>query len=321
MKILAASAHALCVAAAAGLIGGGSAAVAPSLASRGTSGSFISDGAATSADLAVDSIAPIARLTRLRPVTASDDQTLVPPRKVQQEVEQMAMRAERLGKAGEEVAGELSIVEASLEKVASASGDRELAQEIQAVRAGLCAEQGFRSHERKACEDFMQGACQRKDAAAARLKRRRLISKVLCQRFFAEEAALKASAPAPAPKSSEETLPEPEAPASTGEPASPEFSKKERPLPSQGYKGDLVEHNDNSTATGDWQKEFGPAAGHRDIRAICRDFPDNQWCRLHMYHGSATWSSERSAAAPPTGLCAAFCIGLAFLACGVEGGR
>lgn len=279
----------------------------------------------------------------------------------------MAMRAERLGEDGAELAGELSIVEASLEKVASASGDRGLAREIQAVRAGLCSEQGFRSHERQACEEFMRGACAQAKGAATHLghtraRRRRGVSKVLCQRFFAEEAHLKASAPAPAPTSTGETLPTlpeptlPEsasspagAPASTGEPTLPEesgeesvpesapesvpepgdlkFSKKERPLPSQGYKGELVEHNDASTATGDWQQEFGPVAGHRDFRAICRDFPNNQWCRLHMYHdhAPASWSGERSAAAAPTGLCAAFCFGLALfsanLACGVEGGR
>mmetsp|Transcript_2198 Transcript_2198/g.5028 ORF Transcript_2198/g.5028 Transcript_2198/m.5028 type:complete len:82 (-) Transcript_2198:26-271(-) len=54
----------------------------------------------------------------------------------------------------------------------------------------------------------------------------------------------------------------------------------------------MVEHASGKTATGDWQAEFGPAAGHRSFVEICGDFPDNEWCRLHMYDSrSRRWRS------------------------------
>ena len=36
---------------------------------------------------------------------------------------------------------------------------------------------------------------------------------------------------------------------------------------------------------GDWGAEFGPAAKHRSYASICKDFPDNAWCkRYHPPH-------------------------------------
>jgi len=61
------------------------------------------------------------------------------------------------------------------------------------------------------------------------------------------------------------------------------MSEKMR-LPAQGYWGKLVEHEDGTTATGDWGHEFGPSAGHESFRAICADHPDNPWCYQQGYH-------------------------------------
>jgi len=61
-------------------------------------------------------------------------------------------------------------------------------------------------------------------------------------------------------------------------------SKSGKPLQEQGYSGDLVAHEDQKTMTDDWGLEFGPRAGHRNLRSICQDHPDNEWCFLHGYH-------------------------------------
>lgn len=50
-------------------------------------------------------------------------------------------------------------------------------------------------------------------------------------------------------------------------------------LPTQGYWGKLVEHEDMETATADWGKEFGPGSGHASYAAICKDHPENPWCQ------------------------------------------
>jgi len=49
-------------------------------------------------------------------------------------------------------------------------------------------------------------------------------------------------------------------------------------LPSQGYWGKLVGHDDQKSVTGDWGKEFGAKAGHQTYADICKDHPDNEWC-------------------------------------------
>lgn len=71
-------------------------------------------------------------------------------------------------------------------------------------------------------------------------------------------------------------------------------TKGGRPLQSQGYSGDLVAHEDGSTMTSDWGREFGPHAGHRDIRTICAESPGNEWCELHGYYDSRERSSTSS---------------------------
>jgi len=53
-------------------------------------------------------------------------------------------------------------------------------------------------------------------------------------------------------------------------------------LPTQGYWGKLVEHEDQKTATGDWGKEFGPGSD-KSFEAICAKNPDNPWCYQQGY--------------------------------------
>lgn len=55
-------------------------------------------------------------------------------------------------------------------------------------------------------------------------------------------------------------------------------------LPTQGYWGKLVEHEDMQTSTEDWGHEFGPGANHANIRKICSEHPDNAWCWEQGYH-------------------------------------
>merc|ERR1719215_2389363 len=50
-----------------------------------------------------------------------------------------------------------------------------------------------------------------------------------------------------------------------------EESKK---LPTQGYFGPLVEHEDQKTATQDWGKEWNKAS----YNAFCAKNPTNPWC-------------------------------------------
>lgn len=61
-------------------------------------------------------------------------------------------------------------------------------------------------------------------------------------------------------------------------------TKSGRALQEQGYSGDLVAHEDQVTMTEDWGREFGPHAGHRDIKTICAETPGNEWCDLHGYY-------------------------------------
>jgi len=61
-------------------------------------------------------------------------------------------------------------------------------------------------------------------------------------------------------------------------------TKSGRALQEQGYSGELVAHEDQVTMTSDWGREFGPHAGHRDIKTICLETPGNEWCELHGYY-------------------------------------
>eukprot|EP00747_Dinoflagellata_sp_TGD_P210779 gnl/TRDRNA2_/TRDRNA2_84033_c0_seq1.p2 gnl/TRDRNA2_/TRDRNA2_84033_c0~~gnl/TRDRNA2_/TRDRNA2_84033_c0_seq1.p2 ORF type:complete len:125 (+),score=25.80 gnl/TRDRNA2_/TRDRNA2_84033_c0_seq1:38-376(+) len=53
------------------------------------------------------------------------------------------------------------------------------------------------------------------------------------------------------------------------------------PVAEQGFQGESVNHKDKETMIGDWNNEFGPKSGHRSPRAICKEHPNNKWCKYH----------------------------------------
>mmetsp|Transcript_34960 Transcript_34960/g.88042 ORF Transcript_34960/g.88042 Transcript_34960/m.88042 type:complete len:308 (-) Transcript_34960:62-985(-) len=205
------------------------------------------------------------------------------PRAVQHQIEQMAMRADRLATkdsvAAAKVQSELETMEAAL--ATRVDDDAALADEISAVRAELCAKKGFLSHQSEECEAFMSRACYSSsqqaneadlaDSAAAPVGLVPRVPIALCQRYWGKQAIHFAAAPAPAIASAPAPMP-----------ASAEDYGEG--LPEQGFHGDLVEHVDQDTQTSDWQREFGPHAGHRTYREICKEHPENQWCRVHLQH-------------------------------------
>jgi len=54
-------------------------------------------------------------------------------------------------------------------------------------------------------------------------------------------------------------------------------------LPTQGYWGKLVEHEDMKTVNEDWGHEFGPKSGHESFESICKEHPDSAWCQQNGY--------------------------------------
>merc|ERR1719162_1297759 len=111
-------------------------------------------------------------------------------------------------------------------------------------------------------------------------------------------AETKAPAPAPAPVASSAPGPAPAPMPAVADEAyyskdggnSPErlHMKENLKLPTQGYWGKLVEHDDGKTATGDWGKEFGPRSGHESIKQICQENPESRWCDLRFKEKSAS---------------------------------
>jgi len=235
------------------------------------------------------------------------------PQEIQHEVERMVTRMKRLDDSNstEQFAEELDGVEVALSKV-GATRNPKLVSEINDIREDICTERGFKSHEHTECEKFMETACSavRLDPAIKSSGGFHLASrttKAHCDSFFrsfqdpavgeqesadvtqAEVAAAQAHSPAAAMWASPAGAPA-GAPAYPG----PYFGTKlavDRPLPAHGFKplshqtfeGHLVEHN-NQTQVDDWGEEFGPAAQHRSFYTICKEHPNNEWCRLHGYY-------------------------------------
>lgn len=241
------------------------------------------------------------------------------PEEIQHEVERMVTRMKRLDdpKAEEQFAEELDGVEVALSKV-GATRNPKLAKEINDLREDICAERGFKRHEKTQCERFMEQACSAFRDSSSRLPPQskpnggfHLASRTTkshCDSFFrvsqapadsdqeasdvtqAEVAAAQAHAPSGAMPGAPAG-----APGAAAGPAAypgPYFgTKADRPLPEHGFKplvhqtfdGDLVQHT-NMTQVDDWGEEFGPQAQHRSFYTICKEHPNNEWCRLHGYY-------------------------------------
>jgi len=205
-------------------------------------------------------------------------------REIQTEVEFMVNRVKSLHDRDltSEFTSEIERIEEALSKETTDNG---LTTEINEVRASLCAQNGFENHDFASCEAFMRKSCAPTDAVDTKYSDDAPLED-FCVMFFREEsssginqaAATTAVAPAPGPAAGPGGAPGPAAP------MGPFFGGKSlRALPDQGVTGQLVKHVDFDTMSEDWQKEFGPKAGHRKFDEICADFPDNQWCRIHGY--------------------------------------
>jgi len=202
-------------------------------------------------------------------------------KEIQKEVEFMVSRVNSLH--DEELTSEFAKEIDGIEKaLLTKTDDKGLAMEISGVRASLCAQNGFQNHEFAECEDFMRQSCAPADTDDSDYADNAPLEN-FCVMFFREEAAAGAAhgagAPAPGPAG---------APAPGPVPMGQLFGGKHmRKLPDQGFDGKLVKHEDLDTMNEDWQHEFGPKSGHRKFEEICGDFPNNEWCRIHGYHGRA----------------------------------
>jgi len=201
-------------------------------------------------------------------------------------------------------------------------GDLEIIAKIRKARAFICVEQQTERRDHTQCEIFMNVACPLQDAfdndkeEKAKVRDQDIGDQVpvpdsLCDRFYLLGGKrITALGPAPGPAAAPAA-----SPAGTSGPAAapadspagdepfvhkgPYFgTKRLRPLQEHGFHGDAVIHEDGESMTSDWQTEFGPAAGHRTFIEICKDYPDNEWCRLHMYDPEAQrWMNQKSGAA------------------------
>jgi len=222
-------------------------------------------------------------------------------------------------------------------------GDLEIIAKIKKARANICVEQQLEKRDHSRCEIFMNLACPLQDVSNTALSDHATEEKekgkendeddeevpvpaTLCDHFYllgGKRLIAPAPGPAPGPVAAPATSPAgapgpgPAAGPADDSPAGkdpfaytgPYFgTKRLRPLQEHGFHGDAVMHENGETMTSDWQTEFGPAAGHRSFVEICKDFPDNEWCRLHMYDPQAQrWMSERSGAGFVRNSLAALC--------------
>lgn len=216
-------------------------------------------------------------------------------RAIQNEVESMVHRVKLLSDDDAfEFIKELDDIEDNL--ALSSSDDKGLVQEISTVRADLCARKGFKGADTSECEAFMHKACGIEgigvDADAPPI-----VPEEDCLKFYSQDAMASAAVPAPAsaPAAAPVVAPAPKEPDG--------WSMKVRPLPEQGFQGQLKEHEDMDTATSDWRREFGPKSGFSSFQEICAQYPKNEWCRLHGYHRPQYAAAPlRSAAAKPFAL-------------------
>lgn len=80
--------------------------------------------------------------------------------------------------------------------------------------------------------------------------------------------------------------------------------------PSQGFRGEIVEHVNGETMTHDWMSEYGPngSGGSHSWTKICREYPKNAWCKHHLRKAMV-----KSAAAMPACLLSMVAIAAALL--------
>lgn len=198
-------------------------------------------------------------------------------RAIQGEVESMVHRVKLLSDEDAfQFIKEIDGIEDNLAK--SSSEDKGLVEEISSVRADLCARKGFTQADAEECEAFMRKACVidgiSKDADP-------IVPEDDCIKFYStgrRTNVTAAFAPAPAVVAAPSAVP------AANEPDG--WSMKVRPLPDQGFSGPLEQHENMDTATKDWRREFGPKSGSLSYEEICKNYPKNEWCRLHGFFRS-----------------------------------
>jgi len=232
-------------------------------------------------------------------------------RQIQHQIEQMLSRVKHLHDEEASVAfvKELDEIE---EELSSSTEDEELAQEVDNVRADLCTQQNLMDVGLDTCESFMDKSCSKRPLKVPshfctrflrQQKRRQRKGGATTQddaiKFAASDASAEAEVANEGATEAEvsnegaaEAESESPAPAAAGGPApgpvpmGPYFGGKAvRPLPEQGFEGELKEpYRSEDQMVQNWQREFGPKAGHRTFEDICHDFKGNEWCRLHGYY-------------------------------------
>lgn len=248
-------------------------------------------------------------------------------REIQHQIEQMVGRVKQLNdeQASVTFAKELDAIE---EELSSNTEDEALAQEVDNVRADLCTQQNLMDIGIENCESFMEKSCSKRPLKVPshfctrflrQQKRRQRSGSSTTHdaiKFTANDASAEVDAAnegaAEAEGAAESELvggseaeqnayaPAPAAaagPAPGPVPMGPYFGGKVvRPLPEQGFEGKLEQpYRSEDQQVENWQREFGPKAGHRSFTSICADFKNNEWCRLHGYYdrsGSKTVIEE-----------------------------
>jgi len=238
-------------------------------------------------------------------------------REIQHQIEQMVSRVKQLNdeEASVAFANELDDIE---EELSSSTADKALAQEVDKVRADLCTQQNLMDVGLDKCESFMDKSCskrplkvpshfctrffrlqKRKERSGSSTKPNDEAVKFTANTVSAEtkvgtegaaevegdsasagEIEVEQTAHAPGPAAA--------GPAPGPVPMGPYFGGKAvRPLPEQGFEGKLEQpYKSEDQMVQNWQREFGPNAGHRSFENICADFKNNEWCRLHGYYDS-----------------------------------
>lgn len=194
---------------------------------------------------------------------------------IQQEIETMTERLRNMNDTDFALhfGQELERAEMQLQ---ARTNDVDFNREIGAVRADLCTQHGFESHELEQCEGFMRSSCPPMVPVP-------LVPTEYCVAFFRDEPvnfkAERASGFAAALRGASGAAPGP----SPGPSPALFGGKVNRALPEQGVAGKPVVHEDQTTMTDDWMQEHGRWTGSRSFREICSERPDNEWCQLHGF--------------------------------------
>lgn len=179
--------------------------------------------------------------------------------------------------------------------------DDEKAEEDDDADAEQTDEEKEAAEEKKIDEEAAEKKAALKKAAAKKAAEKKAGEKKAAEKVAADKAAAKKAAKKAAKAAAKK------AKASAKKTKAEEYKAKvekaadealkgmhgENGAPSQGFRGEIVEHENDVTMTHDWMTEYGPhgSGGHHSWSKICREYPGNAWCkynlRKHQQHKSA----------------------------------